>query len=204
LIGALAAKLPERLHFYSWVLAATVALILTAGAFRAFQYGHALVVMQDIHSADLAGKVALLSVNVIELPEYRRIYPVDNRADFKLSANYLNRKGWLRPSLWDGAFVRKLAQPQWRAEPEFGRVASLTRAGDRLQLAGTVQPAHVVIVLGGEEGEARILGVVFPDGDRWTGEVGLKDAQQPAVPVRCFAYDAASGQAHLLAGGGRP
>jgi hypothetical protein len=198
LIDALVPRLPATLHLYSWTLVGTAALILAAGAFRLFQYGPALALMRHMQSWELTGKVAALSLNLVELPEYRHIYSTDHPADFKLSANFLNRKGWLQPPLWDGTFVRELASPERRAEPAFGRVEVFSRAGNGVQLAGSAPGAHAVIVLGREAEGARILAVVIPSGERWTAEVPWTGQ------VRCFAYDAVSGQAHLLAGGQQP
>jgi hypothetical protein len=192
-LGALSARLPALLHPYSWVLVGTAALVLAAGAFRIVQYGPALVNMRRMQYEELAGKVATLSVNLVELPEYRYIYSTDHPEDFKLSANFLNAKGWLQPPLWNEAFVRDLAA-KTQPEPAFGRIEAFGRAGKTLRLAGSAPEAHAVIVLGG----ARILAVVFPADGRWTAALTSDD------PVRCFSYDIVSGQSHLLAGGERP
>jgi hypothetical protein len=202
LIAALAARLPARLHLYSWTLCGTLALVLAAGGFRVLQMHRARALMEHTHYWQTAGKVAAAAANLVDLPQYRQIYSTDNRPDFVLSANFLNSRGWLRPPLWDERFVAELSRPEFRPAPAYGAVetAERTDAGLRLsgwaRLADRPDRAHAVIVLGG----GKILAVVFPSELRpdgasiWSAEIPAEEA-----PVRCFAYDAHSGAAHRLA-----
>lgn len=200
LVAALAARLPARLHLYSWALCATVALVLSAGAFRVLQSHRARALMEHTHYWHLTGKVAVAGANLLEMPQFRHIYSTDNRPDFVRSANFLNRRGWLKPPLWDERFVNTLARQQ-RPNPAYGAVEKIERTptGVRLSgwayLAGRRDRAHAVIILGG----GRIAAVLFPSSVRpdgtaaWSGEVPLE-----GTDFRCFAYNAVTGAAHLL------
>jgi hypothetical protein len=198
LTGSLSERLPAGVHRYSWALAGTVTLVAAAGTLRVLEHGRTLVVMEGVRTSVLAGKVAVLGANLVELEEYRRIYPHGNYADFKLSANFLNRKGWLRPPLWDENFLKELDSRPRREEPEFGRIETFARSGDKLRIAGYAAPGYAIIVHGKGRG---ILAVLFPVGGLWAGEIPLTDAAPPRI--RCLAYDAAAGQVHLLARGDR-
>lgn len=189
-------------------VACGVAGVLAAGfTARVLQTPRSRILMNHAHASYLAGKVAVAAVNAVDLPQFRNIYSTDNRADFELSANWLNRRGWLRPPLWDERFARRLARPGLLPRPAFGRIAQASLTEGRLRLSGSAHladagdDAHAVIVAAVRGGEAKILAVFFPErvpGHPWSGEIAA--AFEPGAAIRCFAYDAVTGQAHLLAG----
>jgi hypothetical protein len=87
-----------------------------------------------------------------------------------------------------------------RPDPAYGRVETFERTGAGARLSGWAyladrrDRAHAVIVLG----DGRILAVLFPSSMRpgisaWSAEVPLE-----GTSVRCFAYNAVTGAAHLL------
>jgi hypothetical protein len=169
------------------VLCGILALTAVGIAARVLQWPRAAVAMRVFHASELRGKVAVAAVNFIALPSYRGIYSTDDPVGFRLSCNDLNRRGWLRPPLWDERFVRTLAALS--QEPAFGRVSEMSAKAGSLHIAGRASPADAVIVTAG----SKIVDVLFPDtAGNWSGDI-------PATEnVRCFAYDAATGAAHLL------
>jgi hypothetical protein len=207
LTAVLAAEAPSRPYVYSGVLCGTIALTLSGAVFRILQTDRAQQLMEHTHYWNLGGKVALAAANLLPVPEYRHIYPSDNWDDFKMSANFLNRRGWLDPPLWDQAFVVALAAPRRTEETGFGRVDKTETLPDgRIRLSGWAyladrdRRADAVIILGTQPSPARTLRVVVgssgPAGG-WSGEI----PGEWGAAVHCFAYDAEAGRAHLLSGG---
>jgi hypothetical protein len=199
LTARLAEALPRRIHLYSWVVCATVTLALAGTGLRLMQTNRALATMDGYSHWMKQGQVALAAVNVFPMPEYRKIYSSDNPADFKSLANYLNRRGWLRPPLWNDNYLRRLAAPSLTPEPGAGSVEELNLNGTTLRAAGRVQPADAVIVLETAP-SPRVLGVVFPAGARWSAEIALQREPAPGSHIRCFAYHADTGKAYLMSG----
>ncbi|HWQ57295.1 MAG TPA: hypothetical protein VN442_26665 [Bryobacteraceae bacterium] len=200
LVAALVDRQPARRYLFWCVLSGTVVLVLSAGAFRVLQLDRARALMEHGHYRQLSGKVAASAANVANLPQFHNIYSTDNHADFVLSANYLNRRGWLRPLMWDQRFLEQLASAH--PEPAFGTVSAATVTSETLRLSGRAhlaggERAHAVIVAAIEGRGARILGVLFPGDLAWSGEVAVGP---PGSTIRCFAYQAETGEVHLLAG----
>lgn len=197
----LVATLAARGRLHSCALYGTVALVLSAGVVRVLQVDRARALMAHNHYRQLAGKVAATAANAADLPQFRNIYSTDNRPDFVISANFLNRRGWLRPPMWDLRFVEALASA--RPAPAFGSIDRAAILGATLRLSGRAhltggERAHAVIVAAVDsQGAARILAVLFPEGLAWSGEIAM---EQAGTNIRCFAYNAESGEAHMLAG----
>ena len=220
LIRAYFAALPVHRHRYYWTLCGVTALLLICAGFRYVQWPRAIAAMQNSHWSQTSGKVAVVSANVFPLPQLGSIFAQGTREDFLLSANFLNSRGWLSPAMWDDVFVRELASPTRPQVPAYGSVDSVVADGGALQLTGWAYladrnvRADAVIVLDQSSSPARVLSVVFPSVSRkdvserlhqqealvsgWTAEV----VAATGAAIRCFAYDAATGQAHLLPAGG--
>jgi hypothetical protein len=155
---------------------------------RALQWPAAAETMRGFRMSELRGKVAIAAANVVEIG-HGDVSP-EGRDEFRSACNYLNRRGWLRPPLWDGAFAWRLAG--LLPEPAFGHVAETAAAAGQVQLAGFAHPADAVVVAAGNT----ILGVFFPGPDgKWSGSVVTA---APLDAIRCFAYDALTGETHLL------
>ena len=218
LIRAYSLALPSSLHLYSGTLGLTVSLLVACAGFRGLQWTRADATMANSHASQTSGKVAVVSGNVFPLAHLRNIYPQDDRNAFLRSANFLNSRGWLHPAMWDDEFLRDLASPQRRPEPGYGFVDDLKIDGGKLQLTGWAYladrkvRADAIIVLARESGKGRVLSIVFTSQARsdvfeqlheiealstgWRAEVLVP----PGTVIRCFAYDAVTGHAHLLAG----
>lgn len=169
-----ASRLPQRLGLYSWALSATVLLVAAGCGCRLLQTGRALALMCSQAGGQLAGKVALLACNLIHLPQYREIYPADDREEFKRCANYLNAAGRLSPRLWDESFLR--------------RVAALPAAVTAEQ---RVAPGEAIMVLA-TGAVPRLVTVAFSPGD-------IRVTQPaPGSSLRAFAYNARTGEARPL------
>jgi len=218
LIRAYSLALPSRLHLYSGILCLTVGLLVACAGFRYLQWTRADAMMANSRASQTAGKVAVVSGNLFPLAQLRNIYPQDDRNAFLRSANFLNSRGWLRPAMWDDAFLSDLAAPQRRPESSYGFVDNLKVEGGRLQLGGWAYladrkvRADAIIVLAREGGKGRVLSIVFTSQARrdvfeqlhemealstgWQAEVLVP----PGTGIRCFAYDALTGRAHLLPG----
>jgi hypothetical protein len=145
--------------------------------------------MRVFRASELRGKVAVAAANVVEV-NHADVSPA-GRDEFRAACNYLNRRGWLRPPLWDEDFARRLAG--LRPEPAFGQVVmEASVASGQVRLAGFAYPADAVVV----STAGTIVGAFFPGPDgKWSGTVATA---APLEAIRCFAYDALTGEAHLL------
>ena len=228
---ALAALTLEKLwdesraqHYgYSVLLASLTILLFASAAFRGLQTQRGTELMRHSYFWQVGGKVALASVNVVEMPQYQNIFPHEGQANFKVLANFANQQGWLLPALWDDRYVAELGTVKRVGSLEYGQLESSAANGDKLKVTGwawladTQERPHAIIVVGTKpSGSTKVLTLVFPALHRsdiqerigkpealvtgWSTELPLSQVAGQGYTLRCFAYDAISGQAHLLGG----
>jgi hypothetical protein len=220
LIRTYSSSLPSNRHLYLGTFFVAMIVLLSSAAFRYLQWPRAVVMMRNSHAAQTSGKVAVVSANVFPLPHLGSVFAQGTREDFLRSANFLNARGWLHPPLWDDAFLADLASPQRQPEPAYGLVDNVTVDGGTLRLGGWAYladrnaRADAIIVLAPDNGPARVLSVVFPSLPRRDVLERLREPESlssgwkaeiltaPGTVIRCFAYDALTGHAHLLPGVG--
>lgn len=220
LIHAYSDELPSSIRLYSGTLCMTLIVLMAGVALRFLQWPRADAMMANSRASQTAGKVAVASSGVLGMPQWRNIHPNDDRDSFLRSVRFLSGRNWLRPAVWNEAFFRDLASPRRKPEPAYGYVDKFTMEGGKLQLGGWAYlpdrklRADAVIVSARDGATARVLAVVFTSAPRrdvyesihelealstgWAAEV----IAAPGEVLLCFAYDAVTGQAHLLSGVG--
>ena len=208
---------------YSLLLSLLTILLFTSAVFRGLQTQRAEELMRHSYFWQVGGKVALASVNVMEMPQFQNIFPHTGHAEFKALANFANQRGWLHPALWDSRYIDALGSAKRTGLLEYGQLERSAAIGGKLQVSGWAwlvdrqERPHAIIVVGTKTGSAaQILSIVFPGVHRpdiqerigkpqalvtgWSAELPLAQIAGQGYRLRCFAYDAISGQAHLLGG----
>ena len=217
----LAASAPLRWKPYSLLVSLLSVMVFIAVSARYGQARAAEALMQHTRFSELAGKVAALAVKEIPLPAYREIFPWDDPAGFLSSVEFLNRRGWLQPRVWDPRFVNSL--PAGEDSPRTGHIDAAAFGNTGLELRGWAylperrERAHAVIVTAASGGSPKIVGVAFTSQPRpdvyaatqqpetfatgWTISIAPESIPAGAarVSIRCYGYDAETGKAHLLA-----
>jgi hypothetical protein len=214
------ALLNIRLKLYSSLLALLSVLGFIAIAARAQQTGAALPLMVHSYFQELHGKVSVAAVNGFELPEYRNIFPKDNFDDFKAKVDFLNRKGWLHPAVWDQQYLKRLPTSPDQGSAGFLETVQVTAT--TIELVGWAylpergERAHAIMVIADSGSGPSIAAVCFPTVSRsdvyaaignyealstgWKAAVPVTAVSGGSILIRAYAYDAVTGQAHLLKG----
>jgi hypothetical protein len=216
-------RLPDNVRWYSALLGMVTAFLAICLVIRAGQIPGNLESFRWRYTMEHRGKVAVTAANLVNLKEYRIIYSrmigMDDSATFRKLSNFIAQKGAL-PPMWNDDFIQKLA----RSNPEKtgGSLDQLVVHDGQLSLSGWAylkprkEPADAVIILAiPPSGPAKILNVAFPFQARpdvatfirnpdardtgWVADIAAP-LPEPGTVLRCFAYDADSGNAYPLMG----
>lgn len=213
-------QLPRAAVWYSAALAALTVLVTASLVIRGGQTSTALGSFRFGRVNELRAKVAISAANLVQLPEYRNIFPKDDWNRFRTLANFITTEAGLRPEMWDGRFIQKLAE----TAPEtgqYGFIDQVTADADKIEMRGWAyledrrELADAVIVTAVNAGEqARLLAVVFPSQGRpdvaiairidpelqtgWVATIPRASLSGGVDGIRCYAYDAETGRVHAL------
>jgi hypothetical protein len=216
-------SLPGSLSWYSGLLCAVTAVLAICLVIRAEQMPGNLAAFRKCYRQELRGKVALAAANLVNLKEYRGIYPWPDPDSFRRIGAFVTQVAGF-PPMWDDAFIRKLASVTANPQEPGGYMDRFALHDGKLTLEGWAylkarhEPADAVIILAvspSGPGSAELLGVAFPEQIRTdvASAVGSPDAVQTGwtaditaplpetgTVIRSFAYDAESGQVIPLLG----
>ncbi len=222
-LRAYRSRLPGSLGWYSGLLCAITAVLTICLVIRGGQIPPDLASFRQDHKQKLMGKVALAAANLVTMPEYRYIYPYyPDSVSFRNLSNFVTPIAGL-PHMWDDEFVRKLASTAAvNPSDNGGFIDTFTVQADKLSLSGWAylrtqqKTADAVIILAIPlSGQPKLLEVVFPSLPRpdVAASVGNPDASdtgwaasitsplpEAGTVIRCFAYEADSGQIYPLSG----
>lgn len=215
-------QLPRAAVWYSAMLAALTVLVTASLVIRGGQTPTTSGAFRESHVNELRAKVALSAANLVELPEYRNIFPRDDWNGFRTLANFITTEAGLRPGMWDNYFVQMLAA----TAPENGRygfVDQIVAEADKIEMRGWAyledrrEPADAVIITAANAGEpVRLLAVAFPSQTRldvavairsdpelrtgWVARIPRTSFSGGVAGIHCYAYDAETGRVHALNG----
>ncbi len=221
-VRAFRSRLPGSVAWYSGLLCTVTAFLAICAVIRVGQTPADLASFRFSYKGERNGKVAMAAANLVNVPEYRNIYPhYPDLASFSKLSTFITQKGGF-PPMWDDGFVRKLASTAVNPKNNDGFVDSFAVQADKLSLSGWAylrkqrKTADAVIILAvPHSGQPKILTVAFPSLIRpdvaatvrnpdasdtgWTADIP-RPLPEAGTVIRCFAYEADSGLAYPLLG----
>jgi len=206
---------------FSWLVAFTAIIVAAIVWVRFLQTPRAFDMMTHSYFHQLRGKVAVSSVNYAAFPTYQGIFPRDNFQEFARSVRFLNARGWLHPTIWDDAFLKRVASKP--PDVSYGYVDRADMANGKATVTGWAyltnrqERPHAIIALAIKTGVApRFVGLAVPSGLRhdvykkygngealstgWSIEIPEAELKDPLEKVIFSVYDAANGDAFRFPG----
>lgn len=206
---------------YSWLVAFTAIIVAAIVWVRFLQTPRAHDMMAHSYFHQLRGKVAVASVNYAVFPTYQGIFPRDNFQEFARSVRFLNKRKWLHPAIWDGAFFEQVASRT--PSISYGHADKADILDGKVTITGWAYLAdrrerpHAIIALAIKTGAApRFVGLAVPSGLRhdiykkygngealstgWSIEIPEAELKDPLERVIFSVYDAVNGDAFRFPG----
>ena len=129
-------SLPCGLSWYSGLLCTVTAFLAICLVIRAEQIPGDLATFRNCYRQQLRGKVALAAANLVNLPEYRGIYPSwsDPEGFRRIGAFITETAGF--PPQWDDGFIQKLASIAVNPQEAGGYIDDFALQNGKLSLRG--------------------------------------------------------------------